>query len=198
MVLLQNRTLCVIRLERRHRGRAKTIILPPMNADELQQTYLKAAPRLYAIALGMLHEAAAAEDVAQDTFVGIWQRRERFETLNAESAMAYFAQAVRHQCLNRLRREAPLSLDDDTHRSAGFNEPAAGANPEELLTGREALDRLYAAVEHLPAKQARAFSLFHFEGLDATQIATQMNETEAYVRLLLSRARQTLKQQIAL
>lgn len=196
--MLQNRTLCVIRLEHRHNGCIHTHSLQFMNADELQQSYLSAAPRLYAIALGMLHDTAAAEDVTQDAFVGIWQRRERFEMLSVTAAKAYFAQMVRHKCLNRLRRTAPLSLDDDTHRSAGFNEPEAGANPEELLTGREALDRLYVAVEHLPAKQARAFSLFHFEGLDVAQVARHMNETEAYVSLLLSRARQTLKQQIAL
>ena len=184
--MLQNRTLCVIRLEHRHNGCIHTHSLQSMNADELQQSYLSAAPRLYAIALGMLHDTAAAEDVTQDAFVGIWQRRERFETLNAEAAMAYFAQAVRHQCLNRLRRAA-----------AAFVEPTDDVNPEELLTGREALDRLYAAVEHLPAKQARAFSLFHFEGLDVAQVARHMNETEAYVRLLISRARQTLKKQIA-
>lgn len=195
--MLQNRTLCVIRLEHRHNGCIHTHSLQSMNADELQQSYLSAAPRLYVIALGMLHDTAAAEDVTQDAFVGIWQRRERFEMLSVTAAKAYFAQMVRHKCLNRLRRTAPLSLDDDTHRSAAFVEPTDDVNPEELLTGRETLDRLYAALDQLPAKQAQAFSLFHFEGLDVALIASQMNETEAYVRLLLSRARQTLKKQIA-
>ena len=69
-------------------------------------------------------------------------------------------------------------------------------SPETLLMGRERVERLQRLVNSLPEKQSRAFTLFHFDGLETAEIARVMGETESYVRLLLSRARKEVKSRI--
>lgn len=148
---------------------------------------------LYRMAFQLTGNAEDAEDAVQDAFVAVWNQRERLGFLTAEQGRSYFCQTVRHTCLNKLRKHRELPLENETDDGWKRVLPDSAPPPDERLATLDELEQLYAATGKLPAKQAEVFRLYHFEEMEAEEVANRMGESEAYVRLLLSRARRKIK-----
>lgn len=164
-----------------------------MTSDELQHHYLACSAKLFSVARAMLNDDAEAEDAVQDAFVAIWQRRERLAAFSSEEARNYFVTAVRHICINLRRNSHNVRLDDEALAMVGEEKEENALTPYEMAALHNEREVLQNLLAKLPAKQAEAFRLFHFEEMENGEVAQRMGETEAYVRLLLSRARKALR-----
>lgn len=167
-----------------------------MTPTELHHTFLTHAARLLAQAQRYVVSADEAQDIVQDAFEAIWKRRDRLTEMTDGEALSYFSTTVRHLSLNRLRDLSHIESGDTGPAIDESGAQGAAPSPETIMMGRERVERLQRLINCLPAKQARAFTLFHLDGLETAEIAATMNETESYVRLLLSRARKELKSKI--
>ncbi|MGM9695179.1 MAG: RNA polymerase sigma factor [Alloprevotella sp.] len=166
-----------------------------MTPTELHTVFLAHAARLLMQAQRYVVSADEAQDIVQDAFEMLWKRREDLATMKTEKAPSYFSATVRNLSLNRLRDLSRMECAEAGDITAEGEREAqdSAPSPETLLMGRERVERLQRIVNSLPEKQARAFTLFHFDGLETAEIAKEMDETESYVRLLLSRARKEVK-----
>jgi RNA polymerase sigma-70 factor (ECF subfamily) len=72
----------------------------------------------------------------------------------------------------------------------------AGCTPDALVAQAAAVDRLQQAVHRLPERQQQAFMLRIWEGLDVNATARAMGCSGGSVKTHLSRALQTLRQQL--
>lgn len=186
---------CVMGIEwRKMRVRILSRLKKKMTTDELQQAYLTAGAMLYGVALGYVGCCEEAEDVVQDAFVAVWRNREKLASLPAGDAPRYFVQVVKHTCIDHLRRLNVRPVAGDADGTGGSQMPDEAPTPYEQLARKTEVDLLHRLAEELPDKQAQAFSLFHFEGLELSEVAERMGETEAYVRVMLSRARKSVKE----
>ncbi len=156
------------------------------------------ASRVLALAYRYLGDRAAAEDVVQETFLKVYQARERYRPDAAFHA--YLLRIATNVCLSQLRRRRVVSLDappggvgdDDEGRRNDPADPGAPV-PGAALADGEVAERVRAAVQELPDRQRLAILLNKFEGLDYQQVADQLGLTTQATKSLLHRARMALK-----
>lgn len=108
------------------------------------------------------------EDVIQDIFVYIWEKRDaRFEDINGFKAYIYAA--IR----NKLKNSARHSLHVERHRSFFSAESSAVADMAET----EVFSTLSRSETLLPAECARVFRM-HMEGWSVKEIAEKLDKSE--------------------
>jgi len=114
--------------------------------------------------LGLLDSRDAAEDVAQETFVRLWERREAWELEG--SVRALLLRVARNLSLDELRRR---SAQERTARAAPRN--ALQLTPDEELEKLEVRTVIARAVESLPQRRREVFILVHHHGLSYREAA---------------------------
>ena len=132
--------------------------------------------------------AGEAEELAQETFVRVWQQREKFRA-EAEFRPWIFAIAV-NLARNRLRwwrRRPEVGLEEWTEGAADSTDSAQAAERSERATA------VRDAVAALPLELREALVLFQYEQLSHAEIATTLGCTPKAVETRIYRAREKLR-----
>lgn len=155
---------------------------PKMSFRELFDHHYPAVCRHLTCILG---NRAAAEDVAQETFIRLYQTPPP-EPSNLGGWLSRVATNLAYNHLrsenSRFRREA----------GAGAAEVVAGEGPEEILVRDEEVALTRKALEQLPARD-RACLFLRFSGMDYAGIAHATGIKESSVGTVLARARAKFK-----
>ncbi|MBX3240853.1 MAG: RNA polymerase sigma-70 factor [Chitinophagaceae bacterium] len=112
-----------------------------------------------------------AEELAADTFVKLWNNRDRFETL--EYVRAFLHVTARNGCINFLKQ-----LRVKTARQQELEKQlSADTEPDFVLQEirQELMKLVYAEVEQMPKKMKEVFLLSYSEGLKPSEIALRLN-----------------------
>jgi RNA polymerase sigma factor (sigma-70 family) len=112
--------------------------------------------------------ADAAEDCVQEVFVRL-ARTDEATVQNAEAYLFTIASSV----LVTRARKAKTRFAAHHHPIEDFSLVSGEAAPDRVLEGREALERLVAALRELPADTREMFLLNREDGLTYTQIAAR-------------------------
>ena len=145
--------------------------------------------KIYSVTFSLTCNAQEAEDAVQDTYLKLWTKRDSLpEISNAE---AYCVTLAKRVCYDRLRSRHIATCD---------GKPEYGLIPDDCDIGAdiERKERAASIMRHvakLPEKQRLVLVMRDIEDLEYDEIsrATGLNETN--VRVTLSRARKTLRQQ---
>src|SRR6266513_4441137 len=80
------------------------------------ELYRMTSPHLYAVALRILREAAAAEEVLQESFVNVWHHAGSYVAARSQP-LTWLTSIVRNRCLDHLRKRDvdTVSIDDEDH-----------------------------------------------------------------------------------
>lgn len=144
----------------------------------------------------LLQNVSEAEELAQDSFVRVWQQRDKYR-VGAEFRPWVFAIAVnlaRHR-LRWWRRRPVVSLDawTESGRDVAAGGPGAGA----VLEQTERAEAVRRAVADLPVDLREALVLSEYEQLSHLEIATATGGTAKAVESRLYRARALLRKSLA-
>jgi RNA polymerase sigma-70 factor (ECF subfamily) len=151
---------------------------------------------LFNFAWRYLQNTADAEDVVVESFVRLYQARERLR--GDTNLSAWLFTAVSNLCHNRYRwrsRHPETSLERVA--SPGEVPPSAAEAPDRALETSEATVALQAAIENLPHDQRTAILLHHYEHLSYREIGAIVGCSERGVETRLYRARQALRTALA-
>lgn len=135
--------------------------------------------------------ASEAEELAQETFVRVWQQREKFRA-GAEFRPWVFAIAV-NLARNRLRwwrRRPSVTLDEWTETGEPGDGGSAAVMAERAAAVRE-------AVAALPLELREALVLFEYEEMAHADIAVALGCTPKAVESRIYRAREKLRARLA-
>lgn len=143
----------------------------------------------------LVRDPGVAEDLVQEAFVRLWDRRERLDV--TQSLRAYLFRSVRNLAFNHRR-------DDQTHQrllsDAAIETTAAAPGrlpaPDEVAAGSELalqLDRWLAA---LPPRQREALIFSRVEGMSHLEVAEAMGCSPRTVNNHLVAALATLKRHV--
>jgi RNA polymerase sigma factor, sigma-70 family len=140
----------------------------------------------------MVLNAGEAEELAQETFVRVWQQREKFRE-GAEFRPWVFAIAV-NLARNRLRwwRRRPEVALEEWNETAeiGDRKAESGSRAAER---KERAAAVRAAVAGLPVKLREALVLFEYERMSHAEIAAVVGATPKAVETRVARARERLR-----
>jgi RNA polymerase sigma-70 factor (sigma-E family) len=149
-------------------------------ADAVTALYEAHALGLVRLAVVMLGDRPAAEDVVQEAFCGLYRR---WHALSEETnALAYVRSSVINGCRSALRRRVrQLALAD-------ADQPGESDSAEsEALLGEEHRQVLLA-IRRLPGRQREALVLRYYLDLDEAEIASSMRISRGTVKSTTSRA----------
>jgi RNA polymerase sigma-70 factor (ECF subfamily) len=150
---------------------------------------------VFSLAVRMLRDQAAAEDVSQDIFVQIWRQAGNYDPQRG-SPEAWIMMIARTRILDRIRsRRAGVVL-----KAVGDNlpdAPAADDWPDDLAINREDAVNVRQALAELPAEQRQAIELAFFDGLTHMEIAGKtgvpLGTIKTRIRLGLMKIRDQLR-----
>jgi len=151
--------------------------------------YQAHALSLARLALVMLGDAAAAEDVVQDAFFGLYRRWDHLADPSGAQAYSYLRASVLNGCRTALRgRSRHGVLTDGTgDADAAFNGPTFESAEATVVQGEEHRAVL-AAIRRLPARQREALVLRYYLDLTEDQTAEAMQVSRGTVKSATSRA----------
>lgn len=157
-------------------------------AEAFTEIFRRYWDKLYIVAANKLDDKYLAQEVVQELFVDIWERRMTIEL--RKSVNIYLASALKYKVINarlyrnkeQLKRQL---LGDDM---AGIAE----LSPEPLRF-EELQERLEAVVTGLPEKCQLVYRLSRDEGFTHKQIASQLDISEKTVEQHLTKALKVLR-----
>jgi len=135
---------------------------------------------LIRLAVVMLGNRQAAEDVVQDAFCGLYRRWGQLT--EPDRALFYLRASVLNGCRSELRARIRNS------RRIARALPASVASAEDLAVIADEHREVLAAIRRLPDRQREALVLRYFADLGEPEIARSMGITEGTVKSTTSRA----------
>ncbi len=150
---------------------------------------------IYNFAWTMLHDAHAAEEVLQESFVAA--HRAAPDYAPAGRFRAWLMKIARNRCLNRLE-SAWVSRVQTTDGPLQIIRPAAGdPSPPEQFDIDESTRLIREAIGMLPDRQREAIALYAFEQMRYREIAEVLGMPLNTVKTMIHRARATLARELA-
>jgi RNA polymerase sigma-70 factor, ECF subfamily len=162
------------------------------------------------IALRYVRNRTVAEEVAQETWLGVLNGLERFE--GRAALKTWIFRILTNRAITRAQREARAvpfsSLGDDAEgepavepdrfrpesdRWAGGWKSFPQPLPEERLLERETLAMIEAAIAALPERQHTVIVMRDVEGWTAEEVCQSLEISQANQRVLLHRARSKVR-----
>jgi RNA polymerase sigma-70 factor (ECF subfamily) len=156
--------------------------------EAVGEFYDRHAPQAYAIAVRILSDQYAAEDVVHDAFVAVWQQIDRFDP-GRGSLRAWLLTIVRNRAIDRLRARRPSMPVEVADEQSLLR---TGPNPTwELTVERLSRAEIREVLASLPDAQREAIELAYFGGRTYREIAelTGVPEGTASGRLRLGLAK---------
>lgn len=133
----------------------------------------------------------AAEDAAQEAFVRLWERRERWE---AGTARGLLFRIGRNVVLDQRRRS---EVRGRLRERIGESVQLRPSTPEDDLLALEAATAIGQALGELPDRQREIFELVRLHGLSYREVADALQISEQTVANQMSRALATLRSGLA-
>lgn len=161
--------------------------------EELFRRYYR---DLYLFALGYVRSRDLAEEVVQEVFVRLWERRQRWSP--SSSLKLYVYRAVRNEALNclrslRVREYEPLEVVDAAHGHLILE----ALTPIGMMQQTELVSAVAEAIDRLPERRRAAFLLHRIHGFTYEEIAATMEISPKTVANQISEALHYLLDAIA-
>jgi RNA polymerase sigma-70 factor (ECF subfamily) len=134
----------------------------------MAQLYDRYSGIVYSVALRVLGDTGAAEDILQEVFMQLWRNPDVFDA-NRGSLPGWLAVIARNRAIDALRKRRP---EDDVSEVVVSVEP-------DLIQGVEwnrALEKIRGAMSNIPAQQRSALEMSFFQGLTHQEIAEKTGE----------------------
>jgi RNA polymerase sigma-70 factor (sigma-E family) len=149
----------------------------PDPAGQVTELYQAHALGLLRLAVIMLGDRQAAEDVIQDAFLGLFRRWAALD--DPERALAYVRSSVFNGCRTVLRKRA-------RNRQFALAEPDAESAEARAVLGEEYREVL-AALRRLPDRQREAVALRYCLDMSVDEVAMAMGVAQGTVKSATSR-----------
>jgi RNA polymerase sigma-70 factor, ECF subfamily len=144
---------------------------------------------VYSVALRVLQDTAAAEDVLQDIFMQLWRKPAAFDASRGNMA-AWLAVIARNRAIDALRRRRPQDDIDEVMVSV---EPDLASEAERS----RAMEKVRGALQAMPPAQRAALEMAYFEGLTHAEIAEKSGDPLGTIKTRIRAGLLTLRKVFA-
>jgi RNA polymerase sigma-70 factor (family 1) len=146
------------------------------------------AARIYTMAFGYLKSTMEAQDVVQEIFIKIWEKRDSLTEVG--NFPAYLHVMTRNLLINKLQKKIPV------FSQVGLTQeviPEDRHLPHQQLDYRELTGLISQAIAQLPPRQQQVYCLSREKGLNHQQIAKELGLSYDTVREHMSKALKNIR-----
>ncbi len=158
-----------------------------MDAETFKKVFLPYHQKLYRIAYRIVQDAASAEDIVQDSYAKLWNKRDEVNKIDNTEAFAIII--LRNTCLDYLRK-----TKNEFHTNYDVDTPETSCLSTHLELQDEA-NHVKHLINQLPDQQRDVMILKHWDGYSDEEIEKVTGLTCGNIRVILSRARKTVREQ---
>lgn len=159
------------------------------NRTEVRKIFDRFYLSLCSFAYRYLQDDTVTEDVVQDAFLKLWERRKNFDHILTVKSFLYLT--VRNACLDYLKhREVQARHEERVVRALLSEEEVSG-----FILEDEVYALLYEALNGLPERSMQIVKMT-MEGLGNEEIATQLQISVNTVKSLKLRAYRVLREKL--
>ena len=158
-----------------------------MDTETFKKVFLPYHKKLYRIAYRIVQDFANAEDIVQDTFIKLWNKKDDLQDIDNTEAFAIIT--LRNTCLDFLRKDK-----NNLQTSYEIDIPETTSLLKQIEINDEA-DKVKQLINKLPEQQRQVMVLKHWDGYSDEEIEQATGLSSGNIRVILSRARKTIREQ---
>jgi RNA polymerase sigma-70 factor (ECF subfamily) len=155
----------------------------------LSELYDRYSKLVYSVALRILQDTGAAEDLLQDVFLQLWRKPDAFDSSRGSLA-AWLAVIARHRAIDRLRQRRPETDIEDCVIASATD---LGNETERSLV----IEKVRVAMNEMSPDQRTAMEMAFFQGLTHTEIAEKTGEPLGTIKTRIRSGLQMLRARFA-
>ena len=145
---------------------------------------------MFSVAWRLTGNDLAAEDLVQDTFLKLWTKRD--ELKHVVSHEAYCITTLKHVFYDQQRKAHLGEVDPPPDQL----QVAATDDVQQQVEERDVAATVFRLIAQLPEPQRTIIQMRDVDDLDYDDIATTLGLSQVNVRVLLSRARKRIREQL--
>ena len=159
--------------------------------EAYETIFKKYYQELYRFAYNYLRDQVPAEEMAQEVFLYIWEKRAQIEIKT--TLKTYLYSAIKNKCLNYIKYEIPRKHElEESHLALmTINQPDQEEDNEKMKR------HIALAIDQLPTKCKQIFVLSRNGGLTYEEIAEEMEisikTVENQISIALKKLRESLR-----
>lgn len=158
------------------------------NTDALKSIFDLFSEKLFYHALKFVYSTEVAEEVVQDVFIAIWEKREALDIQH--SLESYLYNSVRNRAISYLRKKVAAVEMQDLSHAENISESSANEISVEF---KELNNTVQEVINSLPERCKLIFNLSRNSGLTYKQIAEELNISPESVKTQIGIALKKLK-----
>lgn len=152
----------------------------------LQAIFYHHYPTVYHSILRIVSDESMAEDLAQEVFLRLWEKRHKLQISGALGG--YLRRMAINEALGYLRKHKKYTTTEVQEQHS----PSTGSGESIYLSG-ELADQLQAAIDTLPPRCKAVFVLSRFEELSYKEISAKLDISPKTVENQISKALKLLR-----
>ena len=183
--------------QRIHLGDDESLLRRIQRRDEtaLEELYDRQSTAVYSLALRIVGDRAAAEDVLSDVFWRVWRRAETFDPRRGRLT-AWLLTITRRRALDELRMGARRERRERSPDAIAEVPQERAPSPEGEALAGEVQRHVREALSALPPEQRGPIELAYFEGLTHVEIADRLQEPLGTIKTRIRAGMQRLRESL--
>ena len=160
-----------------------------MDAREFKQRFMPHYKLLYRVAYQMTGNAQDAEDLLQDLYLKLWQKRDGLP----DEAMkeAYLVKMIRNLFIEQRRIKR---LDTSVELKEAYS-PPDNQSLDHQIDAKDEVQKMEGLISELPEREAKIIKMHLVEERSYEEIEQDTGLSKGNIRIIVMRTRQKLKQQ---
>jgi RNA polymerase sigma-70 factor (family 1) len=159
------------------------LLIKSEEKDAFSELFGRYAPRIYKFAISYLKNRNDAEEIVQDVFLKIWEKRSSIKA--SENIKAFIFTITANKIYDFIRRK---NIEHTFHNYAVLNLGNNENNSWNSIVYKDVQQTIFNVANKLPSQQQKIFNLSKMEGLTNDEIAIKMGISKRTVENDLYRA----------
>ena len=160
-----------------------------MNQSDFLKVVLPFKDKVFRLSKRLLTSTEEAEDATQELLFKLWKNRDKIASYRNTEAFAMTM--TKNYCYDRLKSKQASNL---TLIHSNYKEKETSL--ENKLEYIDSVDKVHLLIDNLPDQQKLIIQLRDIEQYDFKEICEMVNMKPTAVRVSLSRARKTIREQL--
>ena len=160
-----------------------------MNQSDFLKVVLPFKDKVFRLAKRLLVSTEEAEDATQELFFKLWRNKEKLA--DYRNVEAFAMTMTKNYCYDRLKSKQASNL---TLVHSNYKEKETSLDKK--VEYRDSVNQVHELIEKLPDQQKMVIQLRDIEQYDFDEICEMLDMKPTAVRVTLSRARKTIRQEL--